>query len=268
VKIGNSFYHKIPVSNFSAIKSRLLLASDKFSKASTYIHHWYGVKASAPPIMERQPLHTKLPARVAPSKSPDLLVIFSDAPTRPLFTDFVFSSPRLSDKTVHSQAAQAAFSKKRADYSKYHTYPDNTFFPLAAERSGYLHPTFTDFIDTFLCFASFTPVAPSVKLQIMYSIAFAITRMSASLLKAASFCLIPASVSSLCPPPPLIPPLRWAPGLILHEPRHRSFGVSHHSNIHLRRRAAVNPPLHNLVTKNISHGTDVVTEHVGEAPSV
>ena len=243
-----------------------LLSSDKIAKSSTYIHHWYPLRDTAPVVLERQPFHSKLPPRSAPSKSPDLLAIFADAPLRPLFADFVFASPRLTDNTTHAQAAQVAFNKKRADYSKYHTYPDNTFFPLAAERSGYLHPTFDDFIDTFMAFAACSPVSSTARLRIMYAIAFSITRMSASLLRAASFNLFPLSLRSLCPPPPLIPPVRWAHGLSLHPPRHRLPGAKPYSNVRPRRRAGVNPPHHLPLT--ISHGTDDSVWRLGEAPGV
>jgi hypothetical protein len=245
-----------------------LLTSDKWAKSSTYIHTYYPRRDNAPPILERQPHSTKLPPRVAPSKSPDLLIIYADAPLRPMFADFVFASPRLSDNTVHTQAAQAAFNKKRADYAKHHIYPDNTFFPLAAERSGYLHPTFTEFISTFLAMASTSRPTSADTLLLMYSISFAITRMSASLLRAASFHLSPSAVRSLCPPPPLIPPSRWAPGLLLHQPRHRSIGSLTHSGGHQHRRAVVNPSLNAVLTHVISHGTDDVRDRDVEAPNV
>jgi hypothetical protein len=101
----------------------------------------------------------------------------------------------------------------------------------------------------------------------MYSISFAITRMSAALLRAASFNIVPTSLSSLCPPPPLIPPVRWAPGLLLHHPRHRSSGVTSHSSTHQRRRAAVRPFDHDPSAHVISHGTDAVMEPHAEAPN-
>jgi hypothetical protein len=215
-----------------------LLLSDKTSKASTYIHHWYPLKDTAPVIVERQVPYNVRPALSAPSKSPDILVAFYASPQRPLFGDFVFSSPRLSDKTTHSQAAQVACNLKHSDYSKHHVYPGDVFFPLAAERSGYLHPTFISFIDTFFARASISKPAPSARLDVLYAIAHAITYMTASLLHSASFSLTPSSISSLYPPPPFIPPLRWAPGLLVHAPRHRSFGAASHSSGNLRRRAS------------------------------
>jgi hypothetical protein len=148
-----------------------------------------------------------------PQAKARILVAFFSAPHRPVFGDFVFSSPRSSDKTCHSQAAQVACNSKHADYSKHHDYPSDVFFPLAAERSGYLHPTFVGFIDTFLAQCSSAPLQPSAKLGVYYSIRHSITYMTASFLKAASFSLTPSSLKSLFPPPPFIPPLRWAPAL-------------------------------------------------------
>jgi hypothetical protein len=226
-----------------------LLISDKMSKASTYIHHWYPLKDTAPTIHERQAPYGVRPSLIAPSKSPDILVAFFAAPHRPIFGDFVFASPRASDKTCHSQAAQVACNSKLADYSKHHLYPSEVFFPLAAERSGYIHPTFISFIDTFLSQCSTSPLQPGAKLGVLYSIAHSITYMTASFLKVASFSLTPSSLKSLFPPPPFIPPLRWAPGLLFHAPRHRAFGSASLSNGCSRRRAsskafAVHSPPH------------------------
>jgi hypothetical protein len=136
----------------------------------------------------------------------------------------VFASPCSSDNMIHSQAAQASCNLKLAECSKFHSYPNNVFFPLAAERSGYIHPTFIAFIDTFLARSSQIPLHDSEKLEVIYSIAHSITYTTASFLKVASFQLTPSSLKSLFPPPPFIPPLRWAPGLLFHEPRHHSFG--------------------------------------------
>jgi hypothetical protein len=189
-----------------------------------------------------------------------------------MFADFVFASPRLTDHTVHTQAAQVVFNnKKRAEYAKHHISGYilvTRFFPLAAERSGHLHPAFNAFIATFLAMASASRPTPADTLLLMYSIAFAITRMSASLLRAASFHLTPSAVRSLCPPPPLIPPTRWVPGLLLlHQLRHRAIGTFTHSSGHQHRRAAANSLAHNASTHVISHGTDVVREHDVEAPN-
>jgi hypothetical protein len=91
-----------------------LLVSDKMSKSSTYIHHWYPLKANAPVIHERRIPYGVRPALIAPSKSPDILVSFFSAPHRPIFGDFVFASPRASDNTCHSQAAQVACNSKHS----------------------------------------------------------------------------------------------------------------------------------------------------------
>jgi hypothetical protein len=194
-----------------------------------------------------------------PQAKARILVAFFSAPHRPVFGDFVFSSPRSSDKTCHSQAAQVACNSKHADYSKHHDYPSDVFFPLAAERSGYLHPTFVGFIDTFLAQCSSAPLQPSAKLGVYYSIRHSITYMTASFLKAASFSLTPSSLKSLFPPPPFIPPLRWAPGLLFHAPRHRAFGSAPHSTGHSRRRAsskaalvACSPQLTGRVTGDVA----------------
>ena len=109
---------------------------------------------------------------------------------------------------------------------------------LAAERSGYIHPTFISFIDTFLSQCSHSRTQPKDKMDVLYSIAHSITYMTASFLKVAAFSLTPTSLNSLFPPPPFIPPLRWAPGTLFHAPRHRSFGTAPHSSGHLRRRAS------------------------------
>jgi hypothetical protein len=131
-----------------------------------------------------------------------------------------------------------ACNSKHADYSKHHVYPSDVFFPLAAERSGYVHPTFIGFIDTFLAQCSTLPLQPNAKLGVLYSIAHSITYMTASFLKAASFSLTPSSLKSLFPPPPFVPPLRWAPGLLFHAPRSRAFGSAPFSNGSSRRRAS------------------------------
>ena len=236
-----------------------LLISDKMSKSSTYIHHWYPLKDNAPVIHERQAPYGSRPSLIAPSKSPDILVAFFNAPHRPLFGDFVFSSPRTSDRTSHSQAAQVACNSKHSDYSKHHSYPDDVFFPLAAERSGYVHPTFIGFIETFLAQCSISPLLPSAKLGVLYSIAHAVTYMTASFLKVASFSLTPSSLKSLFPPPPFIPPLRWAPGHLFHAPRHRSFGSASHSSGHSRRRASSKALAVHSPTHTSRAGVDVVS---------
>jgi hypothetical protein len=205
------------------------IKSDAIAKSTTYIHSWYKRKNPSLPILERQP-HDSRP-KVALSKSPDVLIAFLDEPHRPVFGDFVFSSPSIRDKTRHSHAAQIAYNTKLADYSKHHDFPTNVFFPLAAERSGYLHPSFTDFIQLFISRVANAPPRAAHKLQLLYSIAHSITYMSAAFLRSASFQLTPSSVKSLMPPPPFATPIRWAPKLRLHSrPNNSSFGSSSSSN--------------------------------------
>jgi hypothetical protein len=214
------------------------IKSDAIAKSTTYIHPWYPRKTNAPPIRERQRL--SLPQlRSAPSKSPDVLISFLDDPHRPVFGDFVFSSPSSKDKTSHSEAAQIAHNTKVADYSKQHDYPSNVFFPLAAERSGYIHPVFTDFIDMIVARAMNAPPIASHKLQLLYAIAYSITYMTAALLRSASFQFVPAHVRSLMPPPPLAVPVRWAPQIIFHKRHTPTFGSLSSSNGSRRRHAEI-----------------------------
>ena len=128
------------------------------------------------------------------------------------------------------------------------------------ERSGYIHPTFINFVDTFLARCSDTQLPPSVKMDVLYSVSHAITYMTASFLKVASFSLTPTALKSLFPPPPFIPPLRWAPGLLLHAPRHRSFGTAPLSNGRSRRRASSKPmAVHSPLPTSGHSGDDVVS---------
>ena len=217
------------------------IKSDSISKSATYIHAWYPRRDAAPPIVERQRRPGSNP-RVAPSKSPDVLIAFLDDPHRPVFGDFVLASPSARNNTQHSHAAQVAHNIKLADYSKHHVFPTNVLFPLAAERSGYIHPNLVDFIDLIICRATNAPPRAAHKLQLLYSIAHAITYMSAALLRSASFQFVPSSVKSLMPPPPFIVPVRWAPKLFLHSRHNKTaFGASSSPNGAQRRRADTHP---------------------------
>ena len=69
--------------------------------------------------------------------------------------------------------------------------------------SRYLHPSFVNFIELFIARAANAPPRAAHKLQLLYSIAHAITYMTAAFLRSASFQLTPSSVKSLMPPPPL-----------------------------------------------------------------
>jgi hypothetical protein len=76
-------------------------------------------------------------------------------------------------------------------------------------------------------------------------------------LKVAAFSLTPSSLKSLFPPPPFIPPLRWAPATLFHAPRHCTFGTFSHSTGHSRRRASskafvARSPAHRRVTCDVA----------------
>ena len=109
---------------------------------------------------------------------------------------------------------------KLQHYYKYHQYPSRVFYPLAFERSGYLHPIFEEFIDLYTLSCSSKPT-PRTKLQLTFSVAFAITFTTASLLKAASFLLMPHAVQTLVAPHALPMPTRWAPEIMLPHSRPR-----------------------------------------------
>jgi len=217
------------------------IKSDSIAKSATYIHAWYPRRSAAAPIIERPRQPEKCP-KVAPSKSPDVLIAFLDEPHRPVFGDFVFSSPSARDNTRHSQAAQIAHNIKVADYSKQHDYPSNVFFPLAAERSGYLHPVFHDFIDLVVLRSSNAPPLASHKLQLLYSIAHSITYMTAALLRSASFQFVPIAVKSLMPPTPFVTPVRWAPKITFSKRRVPANCVSSPPNGSRCRRAETPAP--------------------------
>ena len=92
------------------------------------------------------------------------------------------------------------------DFYKHHQYPARVFYPLAFERSGYHHPVFEEVIDFYT--RSCSPIStPQTKLQLTFSVAFAITFTTASLLKAASFLLMPHTVPTLVAPHALPCPL-------------------------------------------------------------
>ena len=111
-------------------------------------------------------------------------------------------------------------SKTRSGGGRDHRFPARVFYPLAFERSGYLHPIFEEFIDLYDRSCSSNPT-PRTKLQLIFSVAFAITFTTASLLKAASFLLLPHSVQSLVAPHALPMPARWAPVIALTGSRSR-----------------------------------------------
>ena len=106
------------------------------------MHDFYPLKPTAPSI----PLKDDPLKRQAPSLSPDILIGFNNAPLQPYFGDFVASSPSSTNRLRHGDAAQLKFTEKLQHYSKHHEYPSRVCYPLAFERSGYLHPVFDDFI--------------------------------------------------------------------------------------------------------------------------
>lgn len=88
-------------------------------------------------------------------------------------------------------------------------------YPLAFERSGYIHPTFNDFIDLFARCSSYQP-QPHTALQLRFAVSFAITFTTAALLRQASYRLQPRSLNAFVPPKPLTVPACWAPSLPPH----------------------------------------------------
>jgi hypothetical protein len=148
--------------------------------------------------------------RSAPSLSPDVIIAFNNDPLHPYFGDFVASSPSITNRLRHGEAAQVKFTEKLQHYSKHHDYPSRVFYPLAFERSGYLHPTFEDFIDLYSRCSSSSP-QPHTALQLKFAVAFAITFTTAALLRSASHRLLPRSLMPFVAPKPLTVPLCWAP---------------------------------------------------------
>ena len=187
------------------------ILSDANAKSSTWIHEYYPKKSTAPAIIDR----TSSTRCTLPSLSPDILISFLNDPLHPYFGDFVACSPSVENNLSHGHAAQAAHNQKLQHYHKHHEFPAHVFYPLAFERSGYLHPVFVDFIDLFAMSAIPTPSPRSLKLQLFFSIAFAITFTTASLLKAASHLLTPRAALALLPPRRMPMPTRWAPQLPL-----------------------------------------------------
>jgi hypothetical protein len=193
------------------------ILTDKHAKSATWMHEFYPLQQNAPTIIIRDdPLR-----RPAPSLSPDILIAFVNDPLNPYFGDFVASSPSLSNKLKHGEAAQAKFTEKLRHYSKHHQFPSRVCYPLAFERSGYLHPAFDDFIDLLSRCSSSQP-KPQTALQLRFAVAFAITFTTASLLRSASHRLLPRSILPFIPPKPLTVPTCWAPSLIPFSPRTRT----------------------------------------------
>jgi ribonuclease HI len=218
--------------------------TDKHAKSATWMHEFYPLKHDAPTIIHRDD-----PSRCpAPSLSPDILIAFTNDPLNPYFGDFVASSPSLVNKLKHTEAAQAAFTTKLQHYSKHHVYPSRVCYPLAFERSGYLHPAFEDFIDLYSRCSSSQP-QPQTALQLRFAVSFAITFTTATLLRAASLRLLPRSIIPFLPPKPIPVPTCWAPSL-------SSFSLvsTRISSAHTMSRASARPVplLHNALVGNSS----------------
>jgi Reverse transcriptase (RNA-dependent DNA polymerase) len=184
------------------------ILTDKHAKSATWMHEFYPLKPDAPTIIPRDdPLR-----RSAPSLSPDILIAFLNDPLMPYFGDFVASSPSATNKLKHGEAAQVKFTEKLQYYSKHHVFPPRVCYPLAFERSGYIHPAFNDFIDLYARSSSSSP-QPQTALQLRFSVAFAITFTTANLIRAASRRLLPSSLLPFIPPKPIVVPVCWAPSL-------------------------------------------------------
>ena len=184
------------------------ILTDKHAKSATWMHEFYPLKPSAPVIHHEHCGHRSH----APSLSPDILVAFVNDPLNPYFGDFVASSPSASNKFRHGEAAQDKFVFKLRHYHKHHDFPSRVCYPLAFERSGYIHPAFDEFIDLFARCSSSSP-QPHSALQLRFAVAFAITFTTASLLKSASHRMLPRSLLPFVPPKPLTVPACWAPSI-------------------------------------------------------
>jgi ribonuclease HI len=193
------------------------ILTDKFAKSATWMHHFFPLKPDAPAIL----LKDDPQRRLAPSLSPDILIAFNNDPLHPYFGDFVASSPSTTNHLRHGEAAQLKYTEKLRHYSKHHDFPSRVCYPLAFERSGYLHPAFDDFIDLFARCSSIQP-QPHTALQLQFAVAFAITFTTAELLRSASHRLLPRSLLPFVAPKPLTIPLCWAPSLPLSSPRRTS----------------------------------------------
>jgi hypothetical protein len=169
------------------------------------MHEFYPLKPSAPVIHHEHGAHHA----PAPSLSPDILIAFVNDPLNPYFGDFVTSSPSISNKLGHVEAAPDKFVSKLRHYHKHHEFPSRVCYPLVFERSGYIHPAFDDFIDLFARCSSSSP-QPHTALQLRFADALAITFTTAALLRSASHRLLPRSLLPFIPPKPLTVPACWA----------------------------------------------------------
>ncbi len=238
------------LSNDAPFHNVFFQKTDSTAKSSTYIHDWYPLKATAPTIIDRDS------KKRAPSLSPDLIVAFKDAPHRPYFVDFVAASPSIQRGTAYSEAAQAAHTKKLAHYFSHHEYPADVFYPLPFERSGYLHPSFDDFIRLYVQ-SAVPDHTPRHILKIYFAIAYAITFTTASILNAAGSFLIPDSVRSCSAPRARPVPAFWAPDLPLHSHRDRRIACSPSRHITHLCHDRLSPPSHTACNDHGVHSTSL-----------
>ena len=95
---------------------------------------------------------------------------------------------------------------------KHHSFPHRVCYPLAFERSSYLHPAFEDFIDLYSRCSTSTP-HPHTALQLRFAVAFAMTFTTAALMRSAGSRLLPGSLLPFALPKPIPVPICWAPAL-------------------------------------------------------
>ena len=253
------------LANDAPIHNVYFQKTDSAAKSSTYIHDWYPLKPTAPGIIDRASKQR------APSLSPDLIVAFKDAPHRPYFVDFVAASPSLQRGTTYSAAAQAAHTRKLAHYYSHHEYPADVFYPLPFERSGYLHPSFDDFIRLYVQSAVPDHTARHI-LKVYFAVAYAITFTTASILNAASSFPRPDSIRACAVPRARPIPAFWAPDIPLNSHRDRRLNYSpathtahscHDGNPSLSHPLCVNhgahlPPLGALVSQTDGDPVDAL----------
>jgi hypothetical protein len=157
------------------------------------------------------------------------------------------------------------------NYSKHHLYPSRVFYPLAFERSGYIHPAFEDFIDLYARCSSSVP-QPQTALQLRFAVAFAITFTTAALLRSVSQRLLPRSLLPFIHPKPLAVPPCWAPLLIPFSshptPRilHRDDQLSPTSPRHSSAQSSF-PRVYTLSREHSAHCSDAALANVSDRTS-
>ena len=91
----------------------------------------------------------------------------------------------------------------------------DVFYPLPFERSGYLHPSFDDFIRLYVQ-SAIPDYTPRHVLKVYFAVAYAITFTTASILNAASSLLSPDCIRSCASLRARPVPAFWAPDIPLH----------------------------------------------------